>query len=134
MPVQAGDIVATEHWGMNGFAHTDLDQQPRQHGIDHIFVADLTAPGCVEGTGRWAIELGYAVTLVKDVTAAFSKEWAHATVELNGPLSAEVAPPPTSSARSRTEGCAGGHPAIVRDKRRDGDRSRSGFATGGRPP
>jgi nicotinamidase-related amidase len=36
------------------------------------------------------MELGYAITLVKDATAAFSKEWIHATVELNGPLYAEV--------------------------------------------
>ena len=25
-----GDVVATEHWGISGFAHTDLDQQLRQ--------------------------------------------------------------------------------------------------------
>jgi nicotinamidase-related amidase len=87
---QAGDIVATEHWGMSGFAHTDLDQQLRRHGIEHIILAGLTAPGCVEGTGRWAMELGYAVTLVKDATASFSREWMHAAVELNGPLYAEV--------------------------------------------
>ena len=24
---RGGDIVATEHWGMSGFAHTDLDRQ-----------------------------------------------------------------------------------------------------------
>jgi nicotinamidase-related amidase len=53
-------------------------------------LAGLTAPGCVEGTGRWGMELGYAVTLVKDATASFSKEWMHAAVELNGPLYAEV--------------------------------------------
>jgi len=87
---QAGDIVATEHWGMSGFAHTDLDQQLRQHGIEHVILAGLTAPGCVEGTGRWGMELGYAVTLVKDATASFTKEWLHAAVELNGPLYAEV--------------------------------------------
>jgi nicotinamidase-related amidase len=87
---QAGDIVATEHWGMSGFAHTDLDQQLRQHGIEHIILAGLTASGCVEGTGRWGMELGYAVTLAKDATASFSKEWMHAAVELTGPLYAEV--------------------------------------------
>jgi len=85
-----GDIVATEHWGISGFAHTDLDQQLRQHGIERIILAGLTAPGCVEGTGRWGMELGYAVTLVKDATASFSEEWMHAAVELNGPLYAEV--------------------------------------------
>ncbi len=36
------------------------------------------------------MELGYAVTLVKDATAAFTKEHLHAAVELNGPLYAEV--------------------------------------------
>jgi len=85
-----GDIVASEHWGETGFAHTDLDQQLRQHGIEHIILAGLTAPGCVEGTGRWALELGYSVSLVKDATAAFTKEWTRAAVELNGPLYADV--------------------------------------------
>jgi nicotinamidase-related amidase len=85
-----GEIVATEHWGMSGFAHTDLDQQLRQHGVRNIILAGLTATGCVEGTGRWGMELGYAVTLVKDATASFSKEWMHAAIELNGPLYAEV--------------------------------------------
>jgi nicotinamidase-related amidase len=84
-----GDIVASEHWGMSGFAHTDLDQQLRQHGVENIILAGLTAPGCVEGTGRWGLELGYTVTLVKDATAAFTKEHMHAAVELNGPIYAE---------------------------------------------
>jgi nicotinamidase-related amidase len=48
--------------GESGFAHTDLDQQLRQHGIERIILARLTALGCVEGTGRWAPELAYAVT------------------------------------------------------------------------
>jgi nicotinamidase-related amidase len=84
-----GDIVASEHWGMSGFANTDLDQQLRQHGIENIILAGLTAPGCLEGTGRWAFEHSYTVTLVKDGTAAFSPEHMHAAVDLNGPLYAE---------------------------------------------
>jgi nicotinamidase-related amidase len=84
-----GDIVASEHWGETGFAHTDLDLHLRQHGIENIILAGLTAPGCVEGTGRWAFELGYTVTLVKDATAAFTTEHMHAAVELNGPIYAE---------------------------------------------
>ncbi|MFF5235485.1 cysteine hydrolase [Dactylosporangium sp. NPDC000521] len=81
-----GDVVSSEHWGMNGFAHTDLDQQLRQHGIDTVILAGMTAPGCVEGTGRYAMELGYSVTLAKDATAAFSMELQHAATELTGPL------------------------------------------------
>jgi len=49
----------------------------------------LASPGCVEGTGRWGMELGYSVTLVKDASAAFTKEHMHAATELNGPLYAE---------------------------------------------
>jgi nicotinamidase-related amidase len=30
---QEQDVVVKEHWGGNGFAHTDLDLQLRQHGI-----------------------------------------------------------------------------------------------------
>ena len=85
-----GDVVSTEHWGMNGFAHTDLDQQLRQHGVEDILLAGMTAPGCVEGTGRYALELGYRVTLVKDATAAFSREFQRAATELTGPLYAEA--------------------------------------------
>jgi nicotinamidase-related amidase len=81
-----GDIVASEHWAENGFFLTDLDMHLRQHGIDHIILAGMTAPGCVEGTGRYAMELSYGVTLVKDATASFSKEWMHAAVELNAQL------------------------------------------------
>jgi len=75
---------------MNGFAHTDLDQQLRQHAVEDIILAGMTAPGCVEGTGRYALELGYRVTLVKDATAAFSRELLHAATELTGPLYAEA--------------------------------------------
>jgi nicotinamidase-related amidase len=84
-----GDIVASEHWGESGFASTDLDMQLRQRGLDHIILAGLTAPGCVEGTGRFALELGYTVTLVRDATAAFTKEWMHAAIALNAPIYAE---------------------------------------------
>ena len=86
---RAGEAIATEHWAMSGFAGTDLDLQLRQRGIRHIILAGMTAPGCVEGTGRYALELGYAVTLVKDATAAFTPELMRA-VEATGPLYAEA--------------------------------------------
>jgi nicotinamidase-related amidase len=87
---QPGDVISTEHWGYSGFAHTDLDQQLRQHGVDTIILAGLTAPGCVESTGRAAMELGYSVTLVSDATAAYSFEHMHACHVLNGPLFANA--------------------------------------------
>lgn len=86
---RAGDIVCYEHWGMGGFAHTDLDLLLRQHGIRNVVIIGMTAPGCVEATGRQAMELGFSVTLVKDATAAYTFELMHCAHELSGPLYAE---------------------------------------------
>ncbi|MGF6961802.1 isochorismatase family cysteine hydrolase [Paraburkholderia youngii] len=82
---QPGDIVAQEHWGSSGFANTDLDFQLKQHGITHIVVVGLLANTCIEATARYATELGYHVTLVKDATAALKREMMRAAHELNGP-------------------------------------------------
>ena len=82
---QAGDIVAKEHWGASGFANTDLDFQLKQQRIVKVIVVGLLANTCVETTSRFAVELGYHVTLVKDATAAFSTDRMHAAHELNGP-------------------------------------------------
>ncbi|MFD7445762.1 isochorismatase family cysteine hydrolase [Streptomyces sp. NPDC059909] len=87
---QEGDIVAHEHWGASGFANTDLDLQLRQHGITHVAVVGLLANTCIETTGRYAMELGYHVTLVRDATAAFQPEMMHAAHELNGPTYAHA--------------------------------------------
>jgi nicotinamidase-related amidase len=82
---QSGDIIAKEHWGQNGFANTDLNIQLQQHGIRSVILVGLIANTCIEATGRYAMELGYHVTLVKDATAAFSPDRMHAAHELNGP-------------------------------------------------
>jgi len=75
---QPGDIVAQEHWCSSGFANTDLDMQLKRHGIQRLIVAGLVAHTCVESTVRFAVELGYEVTLVKDATADYSDEFMHA--------------------------------------------------------
>jgi nicotinamidase-related amidase len=82
---QQGDIIIQEHWGQSGFANTDLDFQLKQQGITHVIVIGLLANTCIESTSRFAMELGYHVTLVRDATAAFKKEMMHAAHELNGP-------------------------------------------------
>ncbi|RWB40305.1 MAG: cysteine hydrolase [Mesorhizobium sp.] len=87
---QQGDIVVKEHWAQSGFANTDLEQQLRQHGITHVIVVGLLANTCIESTARYAMELGFHVTLVRDATAAFSKEMMHAAHELNGPTYAHA--------------------------------------------
>jgi nicotinamidase-related amidase len=85
-----GEVVAKEHWGSSGFANTDLDMQLKQHGITHVVIVGVLANTCIEATARYAMELGYHVTLVRDATAAFSPEMMHAAHELNGPTFAHA--------------------------------------------
>lgn len=82
---RAGDAVALEHWGSSGFANTDLDLQLKRHGIQKLIVIGLIAHTCVEATVRYAAELGYDVTVVKDATASYSEDHMHAALEVNIP-------------------------------------------------
>lgn len=82
---QPGDVIVQEHWGSSGFANTNLDYRLKQAGVTRVVVVGMLANTCIEGTSRFASELGYHVTLVKDATAAASAERMHAAHELNGP-------------------------------------------------
>ncbi|MFD8375110.1 isochorismatase family cysteine hydrolase [Streptomyces sp. NPDC059688] len=85
-----GDLRIAEHWAQSGFANTDLDCRLKQHGVTHVILIGLLANTCVESTGRFAMELGYHVTLVTDATAAFSADMLRAAHELNGPTYAHA--------------------------------------------
>src|SRR5215217_7777466 len=80
-----GDVVGQEHWCSSGFANTDLDLQLKTHGIHKLIVVGLIAHTCVEATVRFAAELGYEVTMVKDATADYSDDEMHAALEVNIP-------------------------------------------------
>jgi ureidoacrylate peracid hydrolase len=82
---QPGEIVAQEHWCSSGFANTDLDLQLKRHGIQRLIVVGLIAHTCVESTVRFAVELGYDVTVVKDATADYSDVFMHAALVTNLP-------------------------------------------------
>jgi nicotinamidase-related amidase len=82
---QPGEIVASEHWCSSGFANTDLDLQLKKHGIHKLIVIGLIAHTCVEATVRFAAELGYDVTVVRDATADYSDKEMHAALEVNLP-------------------------------------------------
>jgi len=82
---QPGDIVAQEHWCSSGFANTDLDLQLKKHGIHKLIVIGLIAHTCVEATVRFAAELGYEVTMVKDATADYSDGEMRAALVINIP-------------------------------------------------
>ena len=87
---QAGDILVKEHWAQSDFANTDLDFQLKQRGVTHVVPIGLLANTCIEATARYAMELGYHVTLVRDATAAVSQEVMHAAHDLNGPTFAHA--------------------------------------------
>ena len=81
----AGEVVASEHWCSSGFANTDLDNQLKRRGIHRLIVIGLIAHTCIEATVRFAAELGYDVTVVKDAVADYSDEMMHAALEINMP-------------------------------------------------
>src|SRR6478672_445079 len=85
-----GDVVAREHWCSSGFANTDLDLQLKKHGIQRLIVIGLIAHTCVEATVRFAAELGYDVTMVRDATADYSDEAMHAALDVNMPNYAAI--------------------------------------------
>jgi ureidoacrylate peracid hydrolase len=84
------EIVASEHWCSSGFANTDLDLQLKKHGINQLVVIGLIAHTCIEATVRYAAELGYNVTVVRDATADYTDETMHAALNINMPNYAEA--------------------------------------------
>jgi nicotinamidase-related amidase len=80
-----GEIVVAEHWCSSGFANTDLDLQLKKHGIHKLIVIGLIAHTCIEATVRFAAELGYEVTVVRDATADYSEKEMHAALDVNMP-------------------------------------------------
>lgn len=87
---QPGDLICTEHWGSSGFANTNLDTLLKQKGISRVIVVGLIANTCIESTARYASELGYHVTLVRDATAAASPMAMHCAHEVNAPTYAHA--------------------------------------------
>jgi hypothetical protein len=57
----------------------------QETGIHQLIVMGLIAHTCVEATVRYAAELGYEVTTVKDATADYSDEEMHAALDVNIP-------------------------------------------------
>ncbi|MGA2851550.1 MAG: isochorismatase family cysteine hydrolase [Terracidiphilus sp.] len=80
-----GEIVAQEHWCSSGFANTDLDLLLKRHGIHKLITIGLIAHTCLESTVRFAAELGYEVTVVRDATADYSDREMHAALDVNLP-------------------------------------------------
>ena len=82
---EPGEIVVAEHWCSSGFANTDLDLQLKRYGIHQLIVIGLIAHTCIEATVRFAAELGYEVTVIRDATADYTDEMMHAALDINLP-------------------------------------------------
>src|SRR4029077_14940147 len=59
----------------------------KARGIHRLIVIGLIAHTCVEATVRFAAELRYQVTVVKDATASYSAEHMHAVLDVTIPNS-----------------------------------------------
>jgi nicotinamidase-related amidase len=62
-----------------------LDLQLKKRGIHKLIIMGLIAHSCVEATVRYAAELGYDITLVRDATASYSEVEMHAALDVNIP-------------------------------------------------
>ena len=82
---QPGDLIAQHHWTASGFANTDLDFLLRMHGIESVVIGGMRANTCIDCTARYAVELGYHVTFIRDGIGSFNQEEIRATVEINFP-------------------------------------------------
>ena len=67
-----------------------FDLQLKKHGIHQIIVIGLIAHTCIEATVRFAAELGYDATMVKDATADYSDNEMRAALDINMPNYASV--------------------------------------------
>ena len=90
------------------FANTDLDHQLKEHGIEKIIIIGMLANTCIESTGRFGMELGYHVTLVKDATADLQSrgdacgardQWADESVMRRNPRLPHPSPRPVRRAK-----------------------------------
>src|ERR1700741_1710379 len=85
-----GEVVAQEHWLSSGFANTDLDLQLKKHGLRKVIVIGMRANTCIESTVRFAAELGYEVTVVKDAIGSFGHAELDASLQFNIPAYASA--------------------------------------------
>ncbi|MFJ7949026.1 isochorismatase family protein [Streptomyces sp. NPDC096354] len=63
----------------------DVRGDLKQHHVSRIVLIGMRADTCIDTTARFAQDLGYHVTLVKDAIAAFRPEAMQATFEVNTP-------------------------------------------------
>ncbi len=70
----AGDKVVSGKCTLCGFNNTDLGELLQGAKVKNVAIAGFLTNFCVESTSRTAYDKGYAVTVIKDATAATSPE------------------------------------------------------------
>ena len=71
---QAGDKVVSGKCTLCGFNNTNLENLLKENNIKNVVIGGFLTNFCVESTARTAYDKGYGVTIMKDATAATSKE------------------------------------------------------------
>ena len=68
---QYGDRVLELHGkqGLNAFNNTDLKSVLDDKDIEHLVIVGVVTSVCIDSTGRFAHNLGYNVTILRDCTA-----------------------------------------------------------------
>jgi ureidoacrylate peracid hydrolase len=69
-----GDKVVSGKCTLCGFNNTDLERMIKGANIKNVIIAGFLTNFCVESTARTAYDKGYAVTVIKNATAANSAE------------------------------------------------------------
>jgi nicotinamidase-related amidase len=65
---EPGDPVLGKK-SLSAFATTNLDERLRESHVGHLIVAGVATSGCVLSTTRWAVDIGYRVTVCADACA-----------------------------------------------------------------
>lgn len=87
---QGADKVVGGKCTLCGFNNTDLEELLKAEKVKNVAVAGFLTNFCVESTARTAYDKGYAVTVVKDATAANSADDQAYTEEKIFPLIGQV--------------------------------------------
>jgi ureidoacrylate peracid hydrolase len=83
---QGGDKVVGGKCTLCGFNNTNLEELLKAAKVKNVAVAGFLTNFCVESTARTAYDKGYAVTVIRDATAANSPEDQKYTEEKIFPL------------------------------------------------
>jgi nicotinamidase-related amidase len=67
--------IIVYNFNSNSFLDSDLDRILRVGNIKHLYLSGVATNFVVESTARYAVEIGYEVTVLEDLCAAFKQEW-----------------------------------------------------------